>query len=360
VPLIVIGLTGSVLVFEDELQSWLDPAPKAVGTGPERSLAEIVAAARAAAPGLVPTLVTFPQAVGDAATVRLAEPARRPGPGGITVFVDPATLAILGIEHPGDSLLRKIFLLHANLLRQDRSGRDIVGWFGVAMCVLGVSGLVLWWPARRQWRQAFTIRKDARGAALLRQIHGAVGIWSLTVFLLVSFSGVWLAFPQSFNAVASSWLGLRDLRPGMGAGLAKPQAGMAPLDADGAAALAAASEPGAQLRSLTLPLRPDQAFRAVLRRSQDGASALPIIAFVDPWQRRVVELRDPKDYSFGERLVASMHAIHDGSGFGWLWRALVFLSGLLPAIFAVSGISMWLMKRRLRRRRLAPAWAPGE
>jgi uncharacterized iron-regulated membrane protein len=359
VPLVTIGLTGSLLVFESELRAWMEPPPQASGTGPTQPLAEIIAAARAAAPGLVPTLVAPSQAAGDPASVRLAEPARRPGPGGITVFVDPATLAILGIEHPSESPLRQIFMLHANLLRQDRSGRDIVGWFGVAMCALGLSGLVLWWPARRQWRGAFTVRRGARGASLLRQIHGATGIWSLAVFLVVSFSGVWLAFPQSFNSVAASWLGLRDVRPGLGVGLVKPQPGIAPLDVDGAAALAAASVPGAQLRSLNLPMRADQPFRAVMRRAQGGA--LPIIAFIDPWQRRVVELRDPSVYSPAERLVASMHAIHDGSGFGWVWRALVFLSGLLPALFATSGIWMWLLKRRSRRdRRAAAAWAPGE
>lgn len=359
VPLVTIGLTGSLLVFESELRAWMEPAPRATGVGSAQPLAAIIAAAREAAPGLVPTLVAPSQAAGDPASVRLAEPARGPGPGGITVFVDPATLAILGVAHPNDSLLRQIFLLHANLLQQDRSGRDIVGWFGVAMCVLGLSGLVLWWPARRQWRGAFTVQSGARGAMLLRQIHGAVGIWSLAVFLVVSFSGVWLAFPQSFNGVAAAWLGLRDVRPGFGVGLVKPQPGIAPLDADGAAALAAASVPGAQLRSLNLPLRADQPFRAVLRRAQDGA--LPIIAFVDPWQRRVIELRDPSGYSPAERLVASMHAIHEGSAFGWGWRALVFLSGLLPALFATSGIWMWLLKRRLRRhRRAAAAWAPGE
>lgn len=362
VPLVTIGLTGSLLVFESELRSWMEPVPKATGAGPAHSLAAIVAAAREANPGLVPTLVVPSQAAGDAASVRLAEPARRPGPGGITVFVDPATLAILGAEHPSESLLRQIFLLHANLLRQDRSGRDVVGWFGVAMCALGMSGLVLWWPARRQWRQAFTIRKDARGAPLLRQIHGAAGIWSLAVFLVVSFSGVWIAFPQGFNGAASSWFGLRDVRPGLGVGSVKPQPGIAPLDVDAAAALAAASVPGAELRSLNLPMRADQPFRAVMRRAQGGA--LPIIAFIDPWQRRVVELRDPSSYSPAERLVASMHAIHDGSAFGWIWRALVFLSGLLPALFAISGIWMWFLKRRSRRsrrhRRAAAAWAPGE
>src|SRR6185437_4208055 len=108
------------------------------------------------------------------------------------------------------------------------------------------------------------------------------------------------------------------------------------------------------------PLSPRRAFPA-RSCARSTCRCAPIIAFVDPWQRRVIELRDPSGYSPAERLVASMHAIHEGSAFGWGWRALVFLSGLLSALFATSGIWMWLLKRRLRQhRRAAAAWAPGE
>jgi uncharacterized iron-regulated membrane protein len=34
---------------------------------------------------------------------------------------------------------------------------------------------------------------------------------------------------------------------------------------------------------------------------------------------------------------------------GHIWRALVFLSGLLPLLFAITGVSMWWLKRARRR-----------
>lgn len=357
VPLVMIGLTGSILVFEPELQP--GAALGAASPGPSRDLGAIFDAARAAVPdGFAPSLFSPPAAAGELAMLRAGDP-RHPGPGGLEIYVDPASLALRGTVKSGEGWLREIFFLHTNMGEHDRSGRALGGWAGVAMCVLAVSGIVMQFPSRRRWRQAVLIQRGARGYRLLRQVHGVIGFWFWLLLLIVSFSGVWLSFPQTFNDMAGS-LGLRDLRPMAAAPHVTPARDTAPLDIAEVAALAQAALPDLPLRSIALPQRADQPYRVSL-----GAEhALPVVVFVDPWQRRVAALRDPRDYSFAERAVASMHAIHDGSGFCWVWRALVFASGLLPALFATSGIAMWLAKRRLDRAarlaRLAPFGAPGE
>ena len=260
---------------------------------------------------------------------------------------------------PGEGWLREIFFLHANAGTRDRNGREIGGWFGVVMCVLAVTGIIMQFPTRGRWRQAMVMQRGARGYRLLRQLHGVIGFWFWLVLLAVSFSGVWLSFPQAFNSLTATW-GVRDLRPGVAAPRVAPIQDVTPLDVDGAVALARAARPDLTLRMIGLPQRADQPYRLSLGE----AHALPVVVFVDPWQRKVADLRDPSGYALAERGVASMHSIHDGSGFGWIWAVLVFISGLLPALFAVSGVAMWLTKRRLdraeRRPRFAPLGAPGE
>jgi uncharacterized iron-regulated membrane protein len=49
------------------------------------------------------------------------------------------------------------------------------------------------------------------------------------------------------------------------------------------------------------------------------------------------------------RILAWQHALHAGEGFGWIWKGLVALAGLLPLLFAVTGVAIWWMKRRNRR-----------
>jgi len=81
-------------------------------------------------------------------------------------------------------------------------------------------------------------------------------------------------------------------------------------------------------------LRPDQDRRAPA-----------ITVFVDPWTRRAIEALDPRLFSLGERILAWQHSVHAGQGFGWVWKIPVFLCGLLPLLFALSGAAMWWLKR---------------
>lgn len=359
VPLVAIGLTGSILVFDHEIEDLLTPPPRPAGVGALRSIDDIAAAAQnAAPPGLAPTMVIAPAAPGEVASVRLAPWGRTAGPSGaLQLLIDPVSLEILERREPGQSLVRQIFLLHANLLMRDRSGRGAVGWLGVVMLSLGISGLFLWWPRPNNWRAAFTVKRGARGVRFHRDLHGAVGIWSLVVFIVVSFSGVYLAFPQTLGSAIGSVLPARDLRSSAAAIRVVPIKDQAPTTIDEAVALARLSRPDTLLRFVGLPTRPNQPVRVGLARPGDEQGAPTITVFVDPWQRRVIEVRDPHDYTIGEKVMAWQRALHAGHGLGWLWRILVFLSGFLPLVFAITGIAMWLLKRR--RRQASPAWTPG-
>ncbi|MBX6369490.1 MAG: PepSY domain-containing protein, partial [Rhodospirillales bacterium] len=267
---------------------------------------------------------------------------------GLQVEVDPVSLEATARE-PGSGVLRQMARLHANLLIPGRLGRQIIGWFGVAMLVLGVSGLVLWWPKRDRWRAAFVVKRGAGRLRLLRDLHGAVGIWTLLVFLLVTFSGVFLAFPQSTGAVIASVFPARDLRAAIFAARVEPRGGAERIGIDRAIELARAAIPDGRLVSVALPVRPEQPYRIGLLPA-DYAEGGPIAwVLIDPWSARVLEILHPRDYTTGETIMAWQHGLHEGAGLGPIWRGLVFMSGFLPPLFVVTGIWMWLLKRRARR-----------
>ena len=50
-----------------------------------------------------------------------------------------------------------------------------------------------------------------------------------------------------------------------------------------------------------------------------------------------------------ERDVQWMRWIHEGSHSGAVWQAIVFLTGVFPLVFAVTGVVMWWRGRRGRR-----------
>ncbi len=350
-PLALLGLTGSVLVFEDELDGLFAGKVEATRGGAAQPIGKVLAAAQAAAPAsLQPISYLAPDAPGAPAEVRFAPPGRvRPGPGGVAVSVDPSTLKILAEQGTGGGFLRKMFLLHANAMLQPPTGRAVIGWLGAAMTALMVSGLAIWWPKGGRWGAAFRIRRGARGARLHRDLHGAVGIWTLPVFLIVGLTGIYLGFPRTIGGAIGAVLPARDLR-GMAADIkVKPLAGQAPADIDRVAALAVAQVPSGELLSIRLPARPNQPYRIAIAPPGHRRGAPPVTAFVDPWRPSVVALQDPATYSAGEKLVAWQHALHAGAGLGPLWRGAVFLSGLLPTLFGVTGVALWWLRRRRRK-----------
>ena len=355
VPLAVLGITGSILMFEDEINRLVSPEHYQATSGETRSLDEIVAAAREADPGATPSFVSAPDAPGAPAIVRVA-PAGRPaiGPGGMQVFVDPVTLRVLGVNDPSTGVMRQIFFLHANFMARDRSGRELVGWLGVAMLILGCSGLVLWWPRRGAVKAAFTVDPKARGLRLHRQVHGAMGIWGLVVFMLVSFSGAYLSFPQFFGDAVRLVAPGRDMRA-QPAPRVTPTPGGQQITIEAAVALARETVPGTELRAIFLNPRPDQPVRVSLAPPGYGHGAPLVTTLIDPWVGKVIDLRDPRTYTAGETFLSWQHALHAGEGLGIVWWVLVFLSGFMPPLFVITGVSMWLLKRRARRRSLQPA-----
>ncbi len=393
-PLVILGLTGSVLVYHDDFPAWFgsDEARYSLTQGDPAPIQALIAAAAASAgDNMKPAVVTLPANPNEPATIRFARataggqgqsqsqgqasqgqasqgqppqgqpPQGQPsqgqgmGPGGMMggtqVKIDPVSLAVLEVQkgRGGQSGFMGIMhQLHGSLMIPGW-GRDIVGWLGIVMLFLGVSGLVIWWPRQGQWRQQLTIKRGATTMRLNRDLHYTFGFYGLIVFVIVSFTGLYIVYPQPINALVGLVSPVRDLRPN--AATVTPHPGAAPLDLEGALSLAAATVPAdLKLQSLFLPQRPDQPYRLSYARAGQDGPMFNATLFIDPWTAQVIELRDPTNYSAGETFALYQRPLHYGLGWGAIWKFLVFLSGLLPLFFTVTGLTMWWLKRQRRKR----------
>ena len=338
--LAILGLSGSLLVYDETISDWISPPPRATTIGQPLPLSMITGIARDAATGqgleVGGMLILVPQKTGDAIVVRFNgispmgyRPARN-APAGMQMYIDPVSGEVLGSRGFAQAgLLTFMHRLHGNFLMSREFGRPLVGWLGVAMCLLGISGLVLWWPKRGQWKFAFKVRRTASGLRFHRELHAATGIWIFLVFMAVSFSGVVIAWPQT--------MGLGG--PGAGAqGMSKiePAADAKPVGATEAVIAATAAVPGIKVSSISIPARPGQPI-SVNYRSHDAVNATVMI---DPTSGKVLMVRDNS-----EHFLAWMRPVHDGT-LNSVWRFLVFLSGLVPTLFIITGLIMWWKKRQ--------------
>jgi uncharacterized iron-regulated membrane protein len=118
------------------------------------------------------------------------------------------------------------------------------------------------------------------------------------------------------------------------------QAGVARIGPD--AALAAARPAASQaIIELHLPTAPDQPLRAVAGL----AGNTPI--YIDPYTAAIVANPQPPP-SMVDRAQRMMGQLHSAYGLGQLYWLLVFLSGLTPLLFFITGLVMWWKKRQNR------------
>lgn len=172
------------------------------------------------------------------------------------------------------------------------------------------------------------------------------GVWGLAVFVIVSFTGVYIAFPQTFSAAFSALLGQtgrveRRMPDASGSNPGRP------LEALAAAAQEAVGEP--RLQSVVMPFRPGQGARARFSVPGAAAGAPTIQVELSPADGRVLTITDPRSFGTQAAIAAWQRPLHEGAGLGPVWRFLVFVSGLLPLVFSITGVAMWLIKRKARR-----------
>ncbi len=201
----VLGLTGSALVFYTGIDAALHPVVEAGPgdvppglTSPVWDRALATGRARWHHPGDKWTL----EVTGEGGPI----PARyypASGQGHHTdrmmVWFSGDGTRIVRAEPWGGYLMSWLYQLHMALLAGDLGGQ-VVGWSGVAMLVLLVSGIAAWWP-RGSWRKALAFKRNAAPIRRLRDLHKLSGLWSMALLFVLVATGVLLALPAVTQAL---------------------------------------------------------------------------------------------------------------------------------------------------------------
>lgn len=361
-----LGLTGSLLVWDDAVDRMVHPARYAVSPGELAPSAYEAQAARAFEGRATLSQLRLPARPGDPVVATgLVGAAARPGgrAPSLAAWIDPGTGKVLGVGDPRRELRGFIHRLHGELLLP-QGGRAVVGWLGVAMLALSVSGLVVWWPRGGGVGRALAWR---RSPSTLSNLHHQVGFWLCVPLAVLSLTGAWIAFPQVTRALTASTPGggpepatpgRGGPRPGRGrpGQAAEPPAARPAIGIDGAVARALAEAGGqgrVQGRVLSIT-EPGAGQGAAWRIQVSAPGGARLEVRVDPASGRARAQPAAAGGPGGpgaDPVMRAMRRVHEGAGLGPAWRWIVTLTGLAPTVLGVSGAALWLV-RGTRRARL--------
>ncbi|MEH2481588.1 putative iron-regulated membrane protein [Nitrobacteraceae bacterium AZCC 2146] len=352
--LALIGVTGAMLSFEDEIIASLNAGIMQVEARSTPVLTPDVMIARLQAGrdlGKVASL-TMSSDPSAAARVRFArdDGGARPS----SVYVDPYDGHMLGVAS-GEGFFVTTRKLHRWLLLPDDGkgyGRPITGVATLGLVVLLVSGLVLRWPRRaRSVKMWLKPNLALRGRSFQWSLHSVVGTWALVVYLVMALTGLWWSFDWYRNG--ATWL--LSARP---VAVVPMQAKSPPPPrAADAAALSLdrawsvfLREQGSRFATaqLMVPVGAGTVLR-VRSVARDASHEGARDEFrIDAVTGRLVSSELYADKSFGDRMLASVLDIHSGSIFGWPGQLLFMLAAALMPLFTVTGFILYLSRRKLR------------
>ncbi len=328
--LAVLGLSGTLLVYGTEVDAWLNPGLRQVEVGASRaSLVDLVAVVEQGL-GEIPAGLHVHEDPRLAVEVWLDPSARR------RAYLDPYRPRILGVRDEQASLVGFVRALHVDLLTGE-AGHRVVGVLGLALMLLCATGLARWWPGRRSWREALSLRRPLSGVRGAFDLHKLGGICSTVLLLLAGLSGATLVFGGFVTGlVGTASEPLPALTP--------RQEPLSLRRLDAWVALADQALPGGRVVRIQLPARATEPVR--IRKRMPGEVHPNGMTFIhiDP-AGAVMRVDDARRASRGDRLLALRFPVHTGVLFGAAGRLLTAVGGLAAAWLAATGLLLWARRR---------------
>lgn len=194
----IISITGSVLVYRNELDRAATAAPViSTSTEPRLTDGQLKDAARKSYPGYrvvrIGRALDPDQAVdvwlnrGNAVQKRL---------------FDPRSGRDLGNSVPtGIRLVASLSDLHDNLFAGP-TGRKLNGVGALAILGVAFTGLAIWWPGIKTWRRSLRVPRGLGWRRWTWHLHSTIGFWGFGFLVVFSLSGIYLVIPEPFLDLA--------------------------------------------------------------------------------------------------------------------------------------------------------------
>jgi uncharacterized iron-regulated membrane protein len=342
--IVMMGLSGTVIIFRSQIEASVAPrTAHAIAAGSAR-LSAVAKSLDTLRPGARITRVTFP----DTADGPLLVQADSAGKKGMLLYFDPSTGQALG-EKPTVAWLDWLVDLHQNLL-SGKTGRAWAGLIGVALLLVSSSGLFSWLAGSRDWKRTLAMPQKGAWRRVNFQAHKWAGLWTNVLLIVVSFTGMVLAWPDTFQwairTATSEHTAVAQTLP--------KRSGKSFLPLDDYVHAAAATLPGGVVKELRLPGRGSNAVSLTVRASGDLRRKGSNIVLLDPVSAKVISVERASAAPLSVKFVELANAIHKTELGGLPVQLVWSLLGLAPALLFVSGLGIW-WQRRSARRVLVPA-----
>jgi uncharacterized iron-regulated membrane protein len=351
--LIVISVTGSILVFREELEglAGLNPWRGIQASGPYADPVQVIANVRTAFPEAQMISLSAPT---KSRPVYIAVLQSRGGAGSIALH--PITGQVLGRLPrrlpPHWAWLGVVRNLHETLL-SGVTGRQVNGVLAGFLLLVNLTGVIIWWPGLRVWTRALTVDFARTWRRVNFDLHRAVGFWTLAIVSFWGISGVYFGWSGEARTLVDRISPLVSAVPP--AVRVEPKRAGAQPDLHAMLAQAASLDPGTTLREIAFPSGRRAPLEISMQRAGTRGAEFAHTLYFDPYDGKCLAIwRYGVNQSLGDWLVWLQIPLHFGTFWGLglkiVWAAL---SLSIPLLCVTGALMYW---NRVLRKRLPKRW----
>jgi len=332
IGLLIIGLTGSLLLFHDELDAATahDVFPALPNSTARLPLDILLTGVEKGLPDYEISSWAFAPAADAVDRVFVVKHKRRER---LLVTINPHTGAILG--GPLDArhtVTGWVMDLHYTFCAGS-VGTLVAGIFAALLCLLGLSGF---WLYRDFWTSFIQLRWRASRRIFLTDLHKTVGIASLAFQLILGFTGAYWNIPSA----------LRQFR--FGSGLPPELTGRhwsKSISLDSLLQQSRQDLPGFQATFIALPVVPGANIQIYGHTGSPLRSEYCSTFTFHPQSGARIEMREIGKAGLWGQVTDSFRPLHYGTFGGFFVKALWCAGGLTPGFLAITGFLMWRQRQ---------------
>ena len=342
----IVSLTGAIFTFQDEIrdatQPWrmvASPAAHAAPLPPSRLLAAVVAQH----PGATPSWTTY-YGPGRSATVHFTD---KTG-GSYVASLNPFDAQVLHEQDLATDFFTVVQAIHMHLLLPAPWGEWVVGGAITIFLVMLGTGLVLWWPRRRQERQQrLTIKWGAKWRRLNYDLHQVLGFYIAAGAFIIGLTGLFMSF--------GSWMTAASRVANLGQHYPLEET---PPTVDARAAATAPARPLVDVAYQQVRQQSPTAEMVLIGPTADRKQPVYCLTYqralhyyqrdeyyFHPVSGRLLRALPHAGKSAGKKLGDLNYDLHTGQLLGLGSKVVAFLISLLSASLPVTGTLLWWGRR---------------
>ena len=344
----IVALTGSILVFEDEIDELINPEfyhVNAIGKSKKTVDYCTDMLIKQYSVKEINRIYTFND---PERTLRVIA---KDTEGQSQIFsINPYSAEVLGTMPLKTRFYSVVLDLHRHLILGD-VGKFITGCSCLIFVFMLLSGLVLWWPKKiKNIKQRLTIKWKASFKRVNWDFHSTFGFYTFFVLLIISLTGLTWSFKWFEN-------GIYYLADGT---TKKPSAKVenpskTDLNQDKSLFyqnILKTTDSIFTYRGNVQIRMPSDSVNSILVLKENLEKEIPnqsSTAYFDRYTGKNIENRPYESFSNGDKIRRLIYPIHTGSIYGYPTKIVAFLVCLFAVSLPVTGLIIWLGRKKSKK-----------